>query len=450
MFSFGRRTLWWLTPLREGPVRTGCYLATSLLIFLVAIATIPLKQRFDFINSDGRWYYVYLPSLVIDGDLDFSNQIRDHWYTDPHPPLDQGPTPWHTDNGLIKNKYPVGLALTLTPAFLFAHTAALLLHALTGGNWCVPDGYSVPYQVVNLLFMLGLTVWWMRLIDCLLTEEFRANPAVVVLAVVVYWLGTPLLYYSFREPYMAHATGAFWISASVYLTWRLRQEVEQGRLPLLRLTLLAFCTTLAVVCRPTNVFVVPFHLWLLAGVVRRGMVSAFLARLPVALLGLAPVGVQMLVWHGLYGRWLHFSYEGEEFYWTNPACWQTLFSSRHGLFFWSPLLLAAVGGALWYARRGGGLTRAVLLCAGLSFVLLWYCNSSWWCWYFGDSFGGRAFLELSGLFVVGLAGAFEAVRRSRTVARRAFQGAVVVALVYHVVLFGLYSFHWITRSDYLF
>jgi hypothetical protein len=284
----------------------------------------------------------------------------------------------------------------------------------------------------------------------LLTEEFGANPAVVVLAVGVYWLGTPLLFYSFREPYMAHAVGAFQVSGTIYLCWRLRGEVEQGRLSLWRWTLLAFCTTLAILCRPTNVFVAPFHLWLLAGVVRRGMLVPFLIRLPVTLLGVAPLGVQLLVWRGLYGQWVHYSYEGEGFHWTRPAAWQTLFSSRHGLFFWSPLLLAAVGGLLWYARRGGGWTRALLLCGGLAFLIVWYCNSSWWCWYFGDSFGGRAFLELSGLFVVGLAGAFEAVRCSRPVVRRVFQGAVVTALVYHAVLFGLYSFRWITRSDYLF
>ena len=41
------------------------------------------------------------------------------------------------------------------------------------------------------------------------------------------------------------------------------------------------------------------------------------------------------------------------------------------------------------------------------FALNWYVNSSWWCWWFGNSFGGRAFLDFSLVFVAGLAFALE-------------------------------------------
>jgi hypothetical protein len=440
-----------LASLRDRALRFRVYQGVGLFIFLVALATSPLKEHFDYINRDGRWYYVYLPSLVVDGDLDFSNQIREHWYTDWHPPLDQVGTIWHTETGLLKNKFPIGPALTLAPSFLTAHLLALLLHALTGASWCVPDGYTVPYQVINLLFMLGLTAWSMRLTDELLTEEFGANPALVAAAVILYWLGTPMLYYSFREPYMSHVVGAFWVTTSIYLCWRLQRTVtEAGRLSLVRLTLLAFTTSMALICRPTNVFLLPFHLWLLAGILRSGLGLRFLLSLPVALLGLVPFGVQLLIWRGLYGRWFHYAYEQEGFRWTHPAGWQTLFSSRHGLFFWSPLLLASLAGLLWFRRQGKQGRTTLLVCFATSFLMLWYFNSAWWCWYFGDAFGGRAFLELGSLFVIGLAGAFEAVRRAGTVTRRAFVTAVCLALVYHGVLFYLYSFRLIPRSDYLF
>jgi hypothetical protein len=33
---------------------------------------------FNNVRGDGRWYFAYLPSLVIDGDLDFHNQISEH------------------------------------------------------------------------------------------------------------------------------------------------------------------------------------------------------------------------------------------------------------------------------------------------------------------------------------------------------------------------------------
>src|SRR5947208_15005863 len=87
------RSLWVWAPLRHAGVRRGLYAAAAVGVLLLALASVPLKAQFDFINSDGRWYYVYLPSLVVDGDLDFSNQMRARWYIDWHPPLDQGITP---------------------------------------------------------------------------------------------------------------------------------------------------------------------------------------------------------------------------------------------------------------------------------------------------------------------------------------------------------------------
>jgi hypothetical protein len=447
-----RRSLWWLTPLRDRPVRSRVYLGIGLLIFAVAMATIPLKRSFDFTNSDGRWYYAYLPSLVVDGDLDFTNQMRDHWGTDWHPPLDQRQERfWHTESGLIRNKYPIGPALTLTPSFLMAHVISIAVHAISGEHWCIPDGYSAIYQIFNLLFMLFLTARGMALTDELLTEGFGVNAVWVVAAVVLYWLGTPLLWYSFREPYMAHVVGLFWVTATIYLCWRIQRDVSNGQLLSVKdLTLLAVTSSMALLCRPTNAFLLPFHLWLLVTLVHAGQLRRFLCLLPVAIFGLFPFGVQLLVWRGLYGVWVSYTYGEEGFYWLNPALWQTLFSSRHGLFFWSPLLLAALVGLVWHWRRSVDTQRGLLLCFAASFVLLWYCNSSWWCWYFGEAFGARAFLELSSLFIIGLAGAFEAVRRSGPLMGRLFASAVAIALVYHAVLFSLYSFHLITRSDYLF
>jgi hypothetical protein len=92
----------------------------------------------------------------------------------------------------------------------------------------------------------------------------------------------------------------------------------------------------------------------------------------------------------------------------------------------------------------------LLLCYLGSFLLLWYANSSWECWWFGDAFGGRAFLELGSFFVLGLAGAFEAARTARPWPRRALVAFVAAALVYQTVLMGLYIGHRIPRGDYLF
>lgn len=432
----------WVPSVGTPAERDVLYVLVGCLLGVLAVLSVSFKKDFNFVVSDGRFYYVYLPSLVVDGDLDFTNQVREHWDGDYHPPLEQHRTP----RGRVANKYPVGLALTLAPSFLAAHAIAHACHALTGAGWCLPNGYTLPYQLLNLLWLLTLAVASMRCVDRLLTEAFRVDPRWIALAVVTFWLGSPLFYYTFREPFMVHAAGTFWVSAALLLVWRLRVGLSAGQLPAGRLFLLTFTTAMALVCRPTNAFLASALLYLFVCVVRAGQLGQLLKQGPALVLGLVPVSVQMMTWYALYGRPVVYSYGAERFDWAHPAGWQTLFSSRHGLFFWSPLLLAAAGGFVWRLRRRPHPLQSVLLAA---FLGLWYCNSCWSCWWFGDAFGGRAFLELAALWVLGLAGAFEVVKRSQRAIRWAFAGFVGLCLVYHCTLIVLYITHAISRCDYL-
>jgi hypothetical protein len=424
--------------------RYRLYALVAVALYAVALGSLAVKRTTNFVVSDGRGYYVYLPSLVVDGDLDFENQVREHWDGDPPAPLWEPRTP----RGLVPNKYPVGVALTLAPSFLTAHAVAGGLHALTGAAWCAPDGYTLPYQLLTMAFIFGLGAASLALADRLATRTFGVPPGPAAAAVVAFWLGSHYLYYFVREPFMAHVVGCFWVTAAVALVASLRRGLPAGRLPAGRLTLLVFVTSMAVVCRPTSAAILlPFGLYLLVRVARAGLAGRLLARAPVAALGLAPVFVQMLVWHRLYGQWVVYSYAGEGFHWTRPAAWQTLFSSRHGLFFWSPLLLVAAVGLAARLRRDGRRADPLLGCFLAGFALLWYCNSCWHCWWFGDAFGGRAFLELGGLFVLGLAFAFaEAGRR----ARLPCAAAVAASGVYSLALMAAYVLHVVPRGDYLF
>jgi hypothetical protein len=412
----------------------------------MALGSVMFKKQFNFVVSDGRGYYVYLPSLVIDGDLDFSNQMREHWGVDFKPELLEQRTP----RGLVRNKYPAGMALTLTPSFLAAHALAMTGHALTGSPSLAPDGYSIPYQILNLLFIMALGAGSMMLIDRLLTSAFQLDARVTTAAVVIFWLGSHYLYYYFREPFMVHVVAGFWVNATIVLTWELLSAVSQKRLSAWRLFLATIAGSMAIICRPTDIFLLPFAVYFVYRVIRAGFLSSLVRLLPLVAAGLAPLAVQMLVWKQLYGSLLCYSYEGETFHWARPAGWQTLFSSRHGLFFWSPLLLLSVAGVVWRLWRTRLKPEPLLVCFMASFLILWYCNSSWYCWWFGDAFGARAFLELSGLFVLGLAFTMEAVRRSGRITQRVFASFLVLALAYHFALMGLYVFQRIPRGDYLF
>lgn len=440
----------WVGRLGEGleapRFRCRLYAGLGLALFALALLSTCFKKQFNFVVSDSRFYYVYLPSLVIDGDLDFTNQMREHWDGDWRPNFDEV----RTERGLVKNKYPIGVALTLTPSFLAGHAIALVCHRATGAAWCAPDGYSVPYQVCNLVWLLALAAGTMMLADRLLTRHFAIQPRATFLAVVTYWLGTNYLYYTVRQPFMSHLAGAFWVTAALVAVAALVADLERRRLSGVRLFLLTFSTSMALVCRPTNAFVLPFGAYLLYRIVRAGRFGALLRRAPAVAAGLAPLAAQMAVWYGLYGHVVMYSYEDEGFHWAHPAAWQTLFSSRNGLFFWSPLLLVAAGGIARRLRPGPGRPEPLLLCFVGSFLLLWYCNSCWHCWWFGDSFGARAFVELSALFVLGLASAFEAVLHAGPAARRVLVTAVVAAVAYHFVMLGLHTLRLVPHDSYLF
>ena len=92
-----------------------------------------------FPNQNGLGYYMYMPSLVLDGDLDFRNQAA----------LSLGSS--EAPRWLVSGRYPMGVAISLTPSFLVAHAFSRGLHALTGSHVFAPDGFTLLYQVLNLV-----------------------------------------------------------------------------------------------------------------------------------------------------------------------------------------------------------------------------------------------------------------------------------------------------------
>ncbi len=419
-------------------MRRGVYALWVLLLFVLGLAAVARKEQRDLVVSDARYYYVYLPSLVLDGDLDFANQMREHWAPDVAVELAAPRTP----TGAVANKFPVGAALTLAPAFLLGHGIARAGGAPT-------DGYSWPYQVTCFAAILALCWWAAVLSDDLLVRGFGLSPRLALAAVLGYWVGSPLLYYSFREPFMAHAVGWFWATSATWLAWRLGVQARTEALSPLYLSLLAFSAAMAIVTRPTNAcVVVPVAVHVIAVVIRAGAGRRLLAAAPPALFaGLLPIVVQMWAWHEVFGRWLVYSYGGEGFHWARPRAWETLFSSRHGLFFWSPLLLVAVAGVAWLFRAPREVPRGLLASLVAGFLLLWYCNSCWWCWWFGDACGARAFVEAGALFVVGLAGAAEWVARSRFPLKPGVIAFAGLAVAVNLVLVGLYVLHAVPRGE---
>jgi hypothetical protein len=110
-----------------------------------------------------------------------------------------------------------------------------------------------------------------------------------------------------------------------------------------------------------------------------------------------------MYWHAVTGRFLLDPYQGEHFNWLAPQIWNFLFSIRRGLFVWSPVVLIAAAGLPLLVRRDKPLGFAV--CAVLALEV--YICSSWWSWWFGDSFGSRPIADMAPLIALPLASSLE-------------------------------------------
>ena len=410
-------------------MRHRIYMAVAGVFFLLAVLmafgrAILRDQRFDLPMSDGRYYYAYLPSVVIDGDLDFANQVLEHWGPEFRAEVLEN----RTETGSVRNKYTIGLALTLLPGFLIGHVAAVF-----SGGTIPADGYSWPYQL-GCLAIIELLVWRTLVrADRLMTERLRIPGRATLAGLLLLALGTHYAYYAFREPFMVHAVSAFWCMEVA------AAAATGQRGPGWLWPRLAFFGAMAVVCRPTNIHLAPVAIYGVSQAVQAAGLRRSLILLPLAGTAIVPIGLQLLAWRLHSGSWIYYSYTGEGFNWTQPALWETLFSSRHGLFFWSPVLLIAVGALVLRGRD------TLVRCWLLGAVLLWYANSAWHTWWFGDSFGGRAFLELSGLFGIGLGLTFDCLRH-----KPRLSGALItLTLVFNIVLTALYSTHRIPHDGYL-
>ena len=104
----------------------------------------------------------------------------------------------------------------------------------------------------------------------------------------------------------------------------------------------------------------------------------------------------------IYGSYLEFGY-GPHWDFTSPALLKVCFSSEHGLFSWTPVILLAVIGLFLLKNHD----RALSLYCLLAFAFYLYAIGCYEDWAGISSFGNRFFVSLTPLFILGLAVFFD-------------------------------------------
>ena len=360
------------------------------------------------IRSDGYSYYVYLPAWIIYGDASLNAVARD--CCGGEFPAFTAIIRWPGSRRWV-NAHPIGVAVLQAPFFLVAH-------GLTKWSNLTADGFTPYYQHAVGISGIFWTIAGLFVVRRLLLVWF--DDRVVTATLVALLFGTGLYHYATYDASYSHAYSFFLIAALLLLTVRWWQNdphmTARGRA--WRAALLGATAGLIVLTRhPNALFLLVFPLYgVTSAATARAAAAGLLARRKelavVTLAGALVVLPQLLIYHAATGRFLVSSYGDLGFNFSTPRVWGVLFSVQKGLFFWSPLLLLALGGYLVRHRA----TRAFALGAAVVMAANVYIIASWWDWQFGASYGHRGFVDALPIFAVGLAAFFEwsAARPART------------------------------------
>jgi hypothetical protein len=386
--------------------RVSAMLLLAYLVCCVAAALISYPRRpSGLISSDGKGYYAWLRTLAIDHDLDFRNDFELLYPPEPLPPEIH----MRTSRGLVPDKYPVGVALIEVPGFIIGHVAAAM------SNFPL-DGVSAPYQIaitiwLQIFCVAGIAALWHGL------RRVGVDARVATLTVGSALCATNVVQY-IASPTMSHGPGL----AVLCLTFLAIVAAGQSAKRTGRLSLVGALAGLAIIVRPSNIAFAPFFLVFLYPVVRRSAVWW------VAVLGgfLAVLAVQIAMTSLLWGQLAFTGYTQEHFDAGVQGVAGTLFAARHGLFVYHPWYLLMIAACAFAARLSAH--RPVAFATLASVTILAVINGTWSTWWFGDSFGNRAFVEAIAPLTVAVSlwiTSIELSRRSRVIAATS---ALTVAL----------------------
>lgn len=403
--------------------------------FLIGTALV-YSMRFNGppIRSDGMGYYAYLPAMFIYEDLGMDKYVAAYasYYGIEKPTYFLGLKKQENSSNYL-DKYPIGVAVMMTPFFLVAHGITLAIQAIAPE--IKADGFSSPFY--HYIIAFGSTLYLflgLILLKKILNPYFRQKTIYITLIALLF--ATNLFHYGTYDSVFSHAYSFFLFAAFILLTqkWFERPSYKTA-------LFLGLVTGLIVLVRPTNILVVMFFLCYNFRLTEfksfaMDQVSLFWKHrgnlMLLLMVSALMVSLQLLYWRAITGHWIVFSYEGEYFDFQNPQLLNVLFSVHKGLFFWAPLLLCIVPG--FYFMRERKELHSFLIPLIAYFALTVYLIASWWCWSYGGSYGHRGFIESFVVLAFPMAAFYEKVMDITCVLLR----RIIWLVSFACIVFNLY------------
>ncbi len=316
------------------------------------------------VYGDGIFYYSYVRSAVVDGDIDFINEYKVFNTSQPRSP-----------SGLPGNKYSIGASILWYPWFAWAHTLIR------------KTGYEPSYQyIIGFVSVLYAFVGLILLYRAL-REYFPEKVSICTICAVA--LCSNLLFYGSIDPVNSHAVSFFAVSLFISLILQKNQRWFQ----------IGAALGLVALIRTQDVLI---------GVAAIALIKP--KQLPLYIAGFFYVFVpQLLIWQILNNAFWKSQYisdiEGFRFFDTHIL--GVLFSKTNGLFLWTPITLLGFVG-LWAKKKNPLFLTFAVVC-----VLQILVVSIWSVWWQGASYSGRMFVSSLPLLAFGIATIFQNIAKRK-------------------------------------
>lgn len=272
------------------------------------------------------------------------------------------------------------MAVGYLPFFGMAHVYA----KLSGYS---DIGFSEPYHFAILfssLFYFVIGLFYLRRV---LKLFFPEN--IVLLTLFCLCFATNVFFYLTLGGGLAHTFGFTLVAMFIYYTLKWKER------PLLKYSLfLGLILGLLILVRPVNVLVAT----LFAGLVLFPYNELSISKLKlffvhgcfIALISALVFLPQLLYWKFITGEYFFNSYVGEGFFFKNPHVFKALFGFRKGWLIYTPVMAFAIIGIAFLKNK----LRLFLYPTIVFFLIYVYVCFSWWCWWYGGTFGQRVLIDI--------------------------------------------------------
>ncbi len=417
------------------------------------------------IEGDGNGYYMYLPSLTIDGDLDFNNQFMEvPWINYNH---DYFSRTWmnnasFNDKLVFQEKaardgkgniWPIGTAILLSPFFILGRLLVLFLNSV--GFNIITNGFSSIEQIFSMIGSIFYGVMGLFISFKMIKSFLNVKVKHIYMAILFTVFGSFFINYITIQASLSHSISFFITTLFMYI-YLSRIYLKNPSIYIYGIW--GLVTGMMLCVRPQNViFILVPAILFINEIVKKKLNLVKLGKYVISVIfGLISLSPYFIVNTIIYGGPLtnpQSAYFTGEFF-LIPL----LFSFRHSLFVSTPIILLCTIGIvkLFLDSRKKMLSfeevvikvKPIILISFLGVTIVnIIVNAFISDWFAGDSFGARRFSNILFIFILGLTYLFHLIENKSLIFKRIFYTILFLFVVFNGIYMFDFAFALISRRE---